>query len=277
MDSVNGLHQRQCQSNWDPCQMLGDIIDGEALASAPPVPIRPKSTGFVTGISDSPEVPPKLSIKDPRMISMPSSSVAAPPLPPRGCTPDKRASNPIAYNPSNSYAEIQPSPNIPKRAQPKLQIIDISLEDQTEVDNHLGQSNAACHCEHPPIDFRDSGISTASNDLNNPNGYNADGSDPNTNGTANGQTNYDMVDTECLNIQLMEEQMDADDLENENPPPIPKKTGGPMTAPIIDAIDNDQFQEQTVQNNTTPVPPDDLNENKEDCDIPTDGYCVPKI
>lgn len=288
MDSANGQHQRQCQSNREPYHPLTDGVNGDVPVPAPPVPIRPKSTGFVSGISDSPEVPPKLSIKDSRQMSTPNSTLspassAAPPLPPRGCTPDKRASNPISFNSSNAYTEVhlgdsQQTPNIPKRTQPKYQVINISLEDQTEVDNHLGQSNASYNCEHPPIDFRDSGISTASNDLNNPSGY-ADYSENNTNGAANG-TNDDTIDggasNECLNIQFTKEQVDASDLENDNPPPIPKKTGGHLLAQTTGPIDNELFQEQMISN-VTPVPPDDLNENNEDGDIQTDGYCVPKI
>lgn len=291
---TDGQHHRQCQSvsrmnNHPPSHSpnntsIGDPV--ETADTAPPVPIRPKSAGFV---GESPEVPPKLSIKDSRQTPG-SKVVTAPPLPPRGCTPDKRASNPINF--SNSYAEInlgddnhsQQTPNIPKRAHPKMQVINISLEDQTEVDNHMGQSNVTFNGEpQPPIDFRDSGISTASNDLNNPSGYTEYSEDNNTNGDDN--NDIEAIDTldvtvpnECLNIQMLKAQMDAIDLENDNnPPPIPKKTNNHLERPsIATTIDNEQFQEQTLQTNVTPVPPDDLNENIEIDNASSDGYCVPK-
>lgn len=272
--NVNAHHQR-CYSNHEQNLSITDSACCDSSAPAPPVPHRPKSTTFSMGASDSPEVPPKLSIKDCRQpLSLntltPIPAVPPPPLPPRGCTPDKRASNPINFSLSNSYTEVQfgiETPIVPKRNHPKYQVINISLEDQTEVDNHLGQSNTAFTFnsieQPPPIDFRDSGISTAS-ELNNPSGYG-----DYVVGDVNAANNSSGAD--CLNIQSLKEQVDDHDLENDNPPPIPKKS-------CTSCIDNEAFHEQLnkiTQN-------DDLNENENnddnaDIEIPADGYCVPKI
>ena len=66
--------------------------------SAPSVPARPRSTGY-DSLGDSPVVPPKAKEK-----------AIAPPLPPRGPTPDKRASNPIPFG------EFESVPNLPRRS-----------------------------------------------------------------------------------------------------------------------------------------------------------------
>lgn len=298
MESTNvSSHHQRCISNNEQNLTITDGVCCDPLTPAPPVPIRPKSTTFSMGASDSPEVPPKLSIKDSRQpLSLNSLSplptgAPPPPLPPRGCTPDKRASNPICFSlPPNSYTEVQfgDTPSVPKRNHPKYQVINISLEDQTEVDKYLGQPNANsqsepgtgnqhqppqygslpshlftsrhqsnCSVDHaPPIDYRDSGISTTSTS-----GDYVAGDGNNTNGSG----------TECLNIQLLEEQVDAHhDLENDNPPPIPKKSS------CNSCIDNESFHEQSNKI----APNDDLNENNGDNDdneIPADGYCVPKM
>ncbi|XP_055698123.1 dedicator of cytokinesis protein 3 isoform X2 [Phlebotomus papatasi] len=135
---------------------IGPINHNGIHSPAPPVPARPKSAGYVS-LSESPEVPPKrdgASGKNNNSIGSPN----APPLPPRGYTPDKRASNPIPF------AECdQQAPNIPRRSH-KYSVVDISLDDS---DTNSEQNN-----HDVGVDFRDSGISTSSTDLNQLNNLN---------------------------------------------------------------------------------------------------------
>lgn len=148
---VRPLQIQRCISSRDQT-----ILTRNENSAAPPIPIRPKSAGY--GNYDSPEIPPK---------SM-SREILAPPLPPRGVTPDKRTSNP----PLNSlnYCSIEypendlHSASMMKSPLQKYSIVNIPIEDQVEADHdHFKVENNICSA---PIDFRDSGISTASQDLN---------------------------------------------------------------------------------------------------------------
>lgn len=118
------------------------LVLPEITSCLPEKPIRPKSAGYNSFISDGPDVPPKSTVK----------STNAPPLPPRGCTPDKRQSN------SMSFGELDQVPILPRRSQ-KYSVVDISLE---ESDINLNQAFS----ESSLTDFRDSGISSSTQELN---------------------------------------------------------------------------------------------------------------
>ncbi|XP_013109839.2 dedicator of cytokinesis protein 3 isoform X1 [Stomoxys calcitrans] len=154
---------------------------GDADLCPPPIPNRPRSQNFGNSISlDGPEVPPK------RNQTLPSSP-GAPPLPPRGITPDKRASNPMIFNDFSNESSVSSMPRRPHSTShqhnPKY-VVDISFDDP-EADQQQGPPSLThslnCHASvvdshhlslaYAPNDFRDSGISTASahelNHLNN--------------------------------------------------------------------------------------------------------------
>lgn len=188
--------------------------------------------------------------------------------------------------------QFSPSPNIPKRAPPRYAVFNISLDDQTEVDNHLGQQQQQQQqnliyqqqqqypqnideygYEQPPIDYRDSGISTASNDLNNSINY-GDLIRSTSNITIKATSA-----TECLNIQVLKEHIESVDNFNGDdddcngkaatPPPIPRKTtsgigfGNGVDITTGDTTDNDRNSNRVSKNSTE--------------DLTIDGYCVPKI
>ncbi|XP_030238951.1 dedicator of cytokinesis protein 3 isoform X2 [Drosophila navojoa] len=159
-------------------ESLSIVLPPVEQADAPPVPHRPRSQNFVTagvnggGSIDSPEVPPK---RQPM-----STSSNAPPLPPRGITPDKRASNPMIFNDFGAGHASDAAARRHSAQQQhgqKYSVVDISFDDPEadqqphslppnlqEAGNHL----SVCFA---PNDFRDSGISTTSsrelNQLNN--------------------------------------------------------------------------------------------------------------
>lgn len=136
----------------------GNLMSPAAASSsspaAPPVPARPKSAGYMCIISDSPEVPPKG-----QNICSPT-----PPLPPRGYTPDKRNSNPFP-----DYPESQQAVAPPRRQ--KYSVVDINYDDrdlslEAVMEGHSSNHNSLAN----PLlmaDFRDSGISTSSQEMNN--------------------------------------------------------------------------------------------------------------
>lgn len=178
--------------------LSGTGSGGSSTFSVPPVPARPKSAGYVS-LCDSPEVPPKGGIK--------GSPSNAPPLPPRGYTPDKRASNPLDFD-QNRRGGLQ-----------KYSVVDISLDDSSESEqyhnhlHHIHQQIASNDELNFLNEFRDSGISTSSNDLNNLSethnvrGHHKTNSNP-----------------EALNIHsVIEMNIQTKAL---TPPPIPPKVGG---------------------------------------------------
>lgn len=142
---------------------------------APPVPNRPRSQNFVTtsnGAMDSPEVPPK---RQPA-----NSSPSAPPLPPRGITPDKRASNPLIFNDfGGGMADAAARRHSAQQQQhgQKYSVVDISFDDPEadqqphSLPHNLQEAGNHLNVCFAPNDFRDSGISTTSsrelNQLNN--------------------------------------------------------------------------------------------------------------
>lgn len=141
-------------------------------ACPPPIPNRPRSQNFSNTLSmDGPEVPPK------RNHQLPGSP-GAPPLPPRGITPDKRASNPMIFNDFTSESPVSSMPRRPHSTShqhnPKYAVVDISFDDP-EADQQQQGPGSLTHSQNCPAsdsshlipnyvtnDYRDSGISTAS-------------------------------------------------------------------------------------------------------------------
>lgn len=236
---LNGNHEvktpsiQRCISSRDPSALTrGDS------SSAPPVPIRPKSAGY--GNYDSPEIPPK-------------STTPAPPLPPRGVTPDKRISNPQILN----YCTIDYQENdlhsasIIKPPLQKYSVVNIPLEDQAEADHdHFNMANISCSEQ---IEFRDSGISTASHDLN----YAFICSDATR---ALGSTSGQHV-----NIAMWQTDMNANDNDDEskrNPPPIPRKMTSSMNFGMNHSNSEEDGLDHSIGNGDEPK---------------IDDYCMPKI
>lgn len=155
---------------------------------APPIPNRPRSTCYSqNGSTESPEIPPKVT--------------KAPPLPPRGYTPDKRLSNPMSFS---DFDQTATAPNIPRRT-PKYSVVNISLDDEVEADHHLQYVSSSEICI-PPNDFCDTDL-IDSNDLNNPNKCIVAAN------TRNHKTNSN---PEMLNIH--------NEITSSFPPPIPPKS-----------------------------------------------------
>lgn len=179
--------------------------------TAPPLPIRPKSAGY--GNYDSPEIPPKSTVKD----------ILAPPLPPRGVAPDKRISNPMLNSLnycSIEYEENDLSANMIKSPHQKYSIVNIPLEDQIEADLDRFKS------EHQ-IEFRDSGISTTSHDLN-----------------------YAYICNDGKRIVRDLNPGENGDEQATNPPPIPRK----MTNSVNNGIKNlrEESSDQSIDKGDEP-------------------------
>lgn len=229
--------------------------------TAPPVPLRPKSAGYGYGYHESPEIPPKLSLKETKSMQSPSDfgSSAAPPLPPRGYTPDKRTLNSsnlsFSSNGSDSHQNDLQSAMYARRNLQKYSVVNISLDDQTEADSHqLQHIDAFGYEQPPPSEFRDSGISNT--------------------------MSIRSTIAECCNVPAITENMRCvddcidpnaneaigDDLEMDSPPPIPKKTLGhglnkSMTECTVNSNDRHSLE----------------NQNDDKDDLALDGYCVPKV
>lgn len=215
--------------------VLPELTSSTNCIGAPPIPSRPKSAGY-TNLTDSPDVPPKSS----RDKNTPN----APPLPPRGYTPDKRASNPMPFG------EYDQAPNLPRRGTQKYSVVDISLED-----SDLEQTPTNSQQVFPPNgelkflnEFRDSGISTSSNDLNNLNNLNSSYESHNIRGHHKTNSN-----PEVLNIQTHEMTISA-------PPPIPPKLGSTL---FLDGVD--------IGNLSSSIAPGNFSDSS------GEGYCVPKM
>ncbi|XP_068154340.1 dedicator of cytokinesis protein 3 isoform X1 [Drosophila tropicalis] len=135
---------------------------------APPVPNRPRSQNFLTNGAaiDSPEVPPKR-----QPLAGGAGSPNAPPLPPRGITPDKRASNPMIFNDfgaGDSVGRRHSAQQQQHQHGQKYSVVDISFDDP-EADQqphslppNLQEAGGHLNVCFAPNDFRDSGISTTS-------------------------------------------------------------------------------------------------------------------
>lgn len=231
--------------------------------TAPPVPLRPKSAGFVGGFNESPGIPPKLSFKETKSMQSPSDfgASAAPPLPPRGYTPDKRTSNSNNFsfhnNSDSSQNDLQTATYARRNLQ-KYSVVNISLDDQTEADSHRLQNIDSFGYEQPPpSEFRDSGISN----------------------TMSIRSTIGIV--ECCNIPPITEnnrcvddcvhpngnEQITDEREMSTPPPIPKKTitgalGHGLNKCVTECVANSNERHSM--------------EHQDDDDLALDGYCVPK-
>lgn len=158
------------------------LVLPEITSCLPEKPIRPKSAGYNSFLSDGPDVPPKSTVKSPN----------APPLPPRGCTPDKRQSNSMSFGEPADQVPI-----LPRRSQ-KYSVVDISLE---ESDINLNQAIS----DSSLTDFRDSGISGSTQELN------------------MNRSSYEehVIREDNSNPEVIQ----AIDQNSTTPPPIPMKTG----------------------------------------------------
>ncbi|XP_065372195.1 dedicator of cytokinesis protein 3 isoform X2 [Calliphora vicina] len=231
--------------------------------NAPPIPNRPRSQNFSSNMSlDGPEVPPK------RNINLPGSP-GAPPLPPRGITPDKRASNPMIFNDFSTDSPVSSMPRRPHSTShqhnQKYAVVDISFDDpEADQAPHSLTHTHNCHnsdlnhlnVTYAPNDFRDSGISTASaHELNHLNNLSEESSSNSlstvhhrdhcrmsSNGSMDGS-----YAVNSLNINQRENSASSFDLEEVPmpPPPIPPKSlniiathessieSGPSTPPLL--------------------------------------------
>lgn len=229
----------------------------------PPVPSRPRSQNFsVNTLVDSPEVPPK-------RILNPPSSPGAPPLPPRGITPDKRASNPMVFNdftdPVGSTMPRRPH-SISQQHNQKYAVVDISFDDPEadQAPHSLTHSLNDSHLKLPqaPNEFRDSGISTTSaqelNQLNNLNEdptaislslQHRDHCRISTNG------NMDAGHTSNLNMNHRENSTSSFDIEEVPmpPPPIPPKSLNIISAheAVVEGPQSPAMQQLSTHSNQT--------------------------
>lgn len=233
------LQSQRCVSNRE--QNVTVKSDG---SPAPPVPIRPKSA---YGNYDSPEIPPKSTTSKPIDSS-------APPLPPRL---DKRISNPLLN--SSNYCSIENQENdlhsasIMKSPHQKYSVVNIPFENQVEADQFNAENNECAG----QVEFRDSGISTASHDLNYAYLFN-----DTLRTTGNGSNQHD-------NGLTWQTDLNANDNENEesgdpDPPPIPRKMTNSMS--YGNQSNSDIFKEENIDHS--------IGNGDE---LQTDDYCMPKI
>lgn len=183
-----------------PARQGGDRSDD--IYAAPPIPCRPRSAcyaavnsasnGMTTGESPAshevaqhnhnPDIPPK--------------GTKAPPLPPRGYMPDKRASNPIAFvgTPDDCYSLATDAPHLPRR-QPKMSVVNISLDDDVNNGSRGAAEHSMAQSSPPPamfgntIDRIDDDDVEADYHLHNRNLHNLLQSGAGVGGTADGQMN----------------------------------------------------------------------------------------
>lgn len=238
----------------------GSITSSDGTpGSAPPVPMRPKSTGY--GNYDSPEVPPKSSSKELY------GNVSAPPLPPRGLTPDTRhrISNPMLFNSSHSL-DNQENDLHAASAKTPLQTyavcVNIPIEDHPESDRYADNIR---YERSPQIDHRDSGISTNSHDLN----YAFICGDV-INRPANNDNHHQQANAN--------DSIDSNANENERayastPPPIPRKMTNSLNFNNISQSSSEIFSHEngSDRQSTQTLTIHDTDE----ADI--DGYSMPKI
>ncbi|ALC45637.1 spg [Drosophila busckii] len=211
------------------------LVLGEQTAEAPPVPNRPRSQHFVlNGAMDSPEVPPK---RQPATVSSPN----APPLPPRGITPDKRASNPLIFNDFGASTDNAARRHSAQQQHgQKYSVVDISFDDPEadqqahSLPHNLQEAGSHLSVCFAPNDFRDSGISTTSSrelNLNPLNNLSEESSSISMSTVQHREhcrisSNGSMeLNGAALNITLRESSSSSFDVEDipVPPPPIPPK------------------------------------------------------
>lgn len=117
---------------------IDGMMNYNETQATPPIPCRPKSTGFITSNDTTPGIPPK-QMKDKQ---------AAPPLPPRGVVPNDRSQNNTVDKRSSNVGL-------------KYAIVNIPLDNDTAATDQSFDNN---QCERN--DFFDNG--NDSNDLDNP-------------------------------------------------------------------------------------------------------------
>lgn len=247
--------------------------------TAPPIPIRPKSAGY--GNYDSPEIPPKLSTAKDFVFS------TAPPLPPRGVTPDKRVSNPMLNSLNYCTIDYQEndlhSASMIKSPHQKYSVVNIPLEERTEADidqykfeqNGGGSGNSGA----TQVEFRDSGISTTSHDLN----YAyicSDGVRTIATSSSHHDSNF-KIHNDLNNVNDHEDGENGsghvnDDTNDEadNPPPIPRKMTNSISYSMNHSTSTDCFKDDLMDQNHT------SNGNGSGGGGETtkmDDYCMPKI
>lgn len=282
----HGPTVQRCISGRDQ-NLLTRYDSGGISIAAPPVPIRPKSAGY--GNYDSPEIPPKLSTTKEFVFS------TAPPLPPRGVTPDKRVSNPMLN--SLNYCTIDYEENdlhsasVIKSPHQKYSVVNIPLEDRTEADidqfkfEQNGGNNHSSGASQ--VEFRDSGISTTSHDLN----YAYICSDGvRTIATSNSQHGSSFkLHNELNNLNDHElnsengsngSHTNADDANNEeieadNPPPIPRKMTASISYGLNHSTSTDIFKDEPMDQNHTTNGGSGGSAATDATKM--DDYCMPKI
>lgn len=192
----------------------GNLMSPGSAAAAPPVPARPKSAGYKFML-DSPEVPPK---------GQGQGSAATPPLPPRGYSADKRNSNPFPDYGDQSQTQVAP----PRRQ--KYSVVDINYDDcDLSLESNADQqpSHSQSMGSHVLMaDFRDSGISTSSQEMNN---LNHPHEDARHSRLMRGQGHQKTSSNpEALNIMAVELLSLAESLGSSDSlvPPIPPKSMG---------------------------------------------------
>lgn len=250
--------------------------------SAPPIPARPKSSAGYMPLSDSPDVPPK--------------APPPPPLPPRGYTPDKRNSNSFP-----DCADMQQQ--APRRQ--TYSVVNIDFDDDHrshEAGDHytMGDDNEIMVGMNQQLeillnDFRDSGISTSSHELNNLNGVgpNVDGSrhhHQQPRGHQKTNSNPEVLNIKAAELlSLVHSIGPSGGSLNHHPPPIPPK-GPPPYDKLFGAENSSTASCSSMDKLSSSSPLSGSSSSRqhlagatpvsgEDMDglaTTADGYCVPK-
>lgn len=278
---------QRCISGRDQ-NLMARYDSGGISMAAPPVPIRPKSAGY--GNYDSPEIPPKLSTTKEFVFS------TAPPLPPRGVTPDKRVSNPMLN--SLNYCTIDYEENdlhsasMIKSPHQKYSVVNIPLEDRTEADidqfkfeQNGGSANSNGASQ---VEFRDSGISTTSHDLN----YayicsdgvrtiatsNSQGSNLKLHNDLNNLNDHDVHSENGSNgSHTNVDDVNNEGIEADNPPPIPRKMAASISYGMNHSTSADIFKDESMDQNHTTNGGGGGGSNSAAGATKIDDYCLPKI
>lgn len=268
LDRVNGTstpHAKPVQRTMSARDKSISITSDDAPASAPPVPIRPKSTGY--GNYDSPEIPPKCNKDIYGNIS------SAPPLPPRGLTPDTRhRSNPMLSNSSHSLSHDNDLHTACTKTPQYSVCVNIPIEDHPEADRVIAEQYR--YERVPQIEHRDSGISTASQDLNYVYicGDLTQSPAVTTTTTTTSTDNHNQVNAN--------DSVDSNANENEReyastPPPIPRKMTNSLNFSVSQSNSEIFTNENGIETNGRNSNQSLAGNDTVEADI--DGYTMPKI